>query len=299
MSEVDAIVLDLDGGAELVACLESLARQSRPLRRVVVFDNGSDVPVAARLPQRDWPFQLHLLRSEANEGFTGGINRAMGEVEAPLVAWINNDVVLDRDWLAALIPHFENGSVAAVQSVIARTDGRVDGAGIDVSTGRFLQAAHGAATEGFVAAPPWGVSATAVLFRVAALRSVSPAGAVLRPDFFAYYEDVELSARLRARGWRFALEPRPLATHAGSMTGGRMPRLETLRVRNRYLVARIHPGTGRLRSLLTEDLRRTARALLKREWRRAGRICVGVLRGLGSPIPPLADAQADKRRSVV
>ena len=70
---------------------------------------------------------------------------------------------------------------------------------------------------------------------------------MLRADLFAYYEDVELCARLRARGWSLALRREILATHAGSATAHRLGgRRLFLQTRNRYVVARAWPGAGRL-----------------------------------------------------
>ena len=42
-SDVELIVLDLDGGEHLDRCLASIAAQRWPVARVVVWDNGSRV----------------------------------------------------------------------------------------------------------------------------------------------------------------------------------------------------------------------------------------------------------------
>ena len=139
--------------------------------------------------------------------------------------------------------------LAAVQTIIARPDGCIDGAGIDISDGTFRQIGHGDAV-GVPLAVAWGVSATATLYRRAAI------GARFFDDrFFTYYEDVELSARLRADGWRIAVLPVVAAVHRGSQTAPLLGRRALrLRTRNRYLVARMHHGVGRIRALLWEDL---------------------------------------------
>ncbi len=65
---------------------------------------------------------------------------------------------------------------------------------------------------------------------------------------------MELCARLRKRGWKFKLVPEPLAMHRGSYSGPRLGRagLKML-VRNRYTVARAHPGVGQVSALIAED----------------------------------------------
>ena len=235
---IDVIVLDLDGGAMLDECLASIRAQTVQPHQVVVFDNGSRTPTpdATR-------------RSETNLGFAGGANAALRLCTAPYVALVNNDVVLQPDWLMYVKEALDRDEkLAAVQTIIRRPDGMIDGAGIDISDGTFRQIGHGKPV-GSPLSVAWGVSATATLYRAAAL------GAHLFDErLFAYYEDVELCARLKKEGWRTSVLPVVKATHRGSATaaalGGEALRLRT---RNRYLVARMHPGVGRLGALLWED----------------------------------------------
>jgi GT2 family glycosyltransferase len=239
MSDVDAIVLDIDGGPMLAACLASI----RGAARVIVFDNGSRVPTSQ--PGVD------IIRSETNLGFARGANEAWRASTAPYVALINNDVVLDEDWMTVVRDAMERDDrLAAVQTIIRRPDGRIDGAGIDISDGTFRQIGHGL-PFGSDLAVAWGVSATATLYRRAAIGD-----RLFDERLFTYYEDVELSARLRAEGWRTAVLPVVKATHRGSASaavlGGHARRLRT---RNRYVVARMHRGVGSVRALLWEDAR--------------------------------------------
>jgi GT2 family glycosyltransferase len=249
MNDVDVVILDLDGGAMLRDCLASVAAQTLLPRRVIVFDNGSRVPTPGA-----------TARSEINLGFAGGMNAALAQSEAALVALVNNDVVLDPGWLAAVVETMSgDDKLAAVQTILRAPDGSIDGAGIDLSDGTIRQLRG--------AGQAWGVSATAALYRRAAIGA--------RPfdeRFFAYYEDVELCARLREGGWRLAVLPEALATHRGSASAGAL-RGDALRLRtrNRYWVARLHPGCARVTALLWEDLKLAAR------WRTSLR---GIMQGV-------------------
>lgn len=242
MSDIDLIVLDVDGGPMLAECVASIRAQT-VAARVVVFDNGSRTPVATA--------DAEVHRSETNLGFTGGANAALRFSRAPYVGLVNNDVVLDPDWLEHVRDALDRDArLAAVQTIIRRPDGRIDGAGIDVSDGTFRQIGHGLPI-GEPLAVPWGVSATATLYRREAI------GARFFDErFFAYYEDVELCARLREEGWRTAVLPVVKATHRGSQSAPILGRdALRLRTRNRYFVARLHRGAGRIRALLCEDAR--------------------------------------------
>lgn len=260
---VEFIVIDLDGGDMLTDCLHAIDAQSYASKRIILVDNGSAVPVMDRLPMLGT--HLELLRLASNHGFAGGANAGILASTAPFVALINNDLVLDPQWTMKMLRELAaNPRCAAVQSIILSTNGTVDGAGIAIERGRFRQLGHKASLATITNAEPWGISATAALYRRDALVDVAFDARVFDERFFAYYEDVELSARLRNRGWEVRLVPEPLATHRGSATAQRLAsRGEHLRIRNRYWVARRHRGAGEVSALLFEDAKRIAGRIVR------------------------------------
>jgi GT2 family glycosyltransferase len=263
MTDVSVIVLDIDGGDMLRACLDSIAAQTLPPREVIVFDNGSRTPVSQRIAFRHG---LHTFRSETNLGFAGGNNAAYRHASGDYIALINNDVILDRDWLASVAAALDaDPKLAAVQTILRRDENTIDGAGIDISDGTFRQITwergrparrtwrDRPSTSGRDARAPkaWGVSATAALYRREALGD-----SIFDDTLFAYYEDVELCARLHDAGWRTEVLQVIKATHRGSQSASILGRdALRLRTRNRYLVARRHRGVGRIGALIIEDLK--------------------------------------------
>lgn len=241
------IVLDLDGDRMLEECLASIERQTLRPSAVIVFDNGSRVPVTDRITGG----RVKIVRSDSNLGFAGGANAALRDVTAEYVALVNNDVVLEPEWLDTVSAALDrDAKLAAVQTIVRRPDDRIDGAGIGISDGTFRQLGHGDAI-GTPLPVAWGVSATATLYRRSALGD-----SFFDERFFAYYEDVELCARLRAAGWRLSVLPVVHATHLGSMSASRLGgEAVRLRTRNRYRVARMHRGVGSITALVWEDVR--------------------------------------------
>ncbi|HYS56072.1 MAG TPA: glycosyltransferase [Thermoanaerobaculia bacterium] len=239
MSDVDVIVLDATGGGEMLRdCVRSIAGAGT----IIVFDNGSPAPIRID--------GARVIRSEQNIGFAAGVNEAYRHTTAAYVALINNDVVLDRDWMDVTREALDDDpKLAAVQTILRRDARTIDGAGIDVNDGTFRQIGYGL-PMGSALPQPWGVSATATLYRRAALGD-----RVFDPRFFAYYEDVELCARLHDAGLRTAVLPIDKATHRGSASASILgAAAKRLRTRNRYFVARLHRGVGRISALLIEDL---------------------------------------------
>jgi N-acetylglucosaminyl-diphospho-decaprenol L-rhamnosyltransferase len=139
------------------------------------------------------------------------------------------------------------GAAAAPRGPAPRRDGggreRIDGCGLGWNRWwQAIQLGHGelAAAAGPTAAAVeiYGVSATAALFRRAALERVALAGQAFDPRLISYYEDAELAGRLRAAGFRALLVPAARAHHAGS-TSGRTGSRQRWRLiyGNRYLAA--------------------------------------------------------------
>jgi GT2 family glycosyltransferase len=99
-------------------------------------------------------------------------------------------------------------------------------------------------------APPavfevFGVSATAALFRRAALERVARGGQVFDPRLISYYEDADLAGRLRAAGFIALLAPAARALHAGSASAGTAGSERwRLVYGNRYLAAARLLGRG-------------------------------------------------------
>lgn len=281
--KTELIVLDWDGGKDLIDCLHSIDVQTVKPHRLIIVDNGSRLPVVQRLPKDILHIPFTILRNETNLGFTGGINRAMKEVTAPFVGWVNNDAVLSPKWLEKLLPVVTGeGKIAGAQSVILRDKETVDGVGITIDGGVFRQIGAGQKLATVKAiSQPWGISATAALYRTNALRDVAINGDILRADLFAYYEDVELCARLRAKGWRFRIIPDALVMHRGSASAVRLGRTgRRMRIRNRYLVARAHRGTGKIAALIGEDLKYSAKYALRGHFQYAFTQLRGIIDGL-------------------
>jgi len=74
---------------------------------------------------------------------------------------------------------------------------------------------------------PWpegevfGISAASALFRREALESSREVEGPFDPDFFAYFEDVDLDYRMHRAGWKLGFVPDAWGTHVLAGSGGR------------------------------------------------------------------------------
>ena len=255
-------MVNRDGGDALFCALASLEAQKDVALTVLVVDNDSAPGERARIA-REAP-AARVVAFSRNLGFAGAANEGIARTRSPFVLLLNNDAVLEPDYVARLAARLElDGRLAAVQGLVLTEDGRqIDTAGLEWNgRGEALPILSGADASVAPREPfeVSGVSATAALYRREAFEAAAPGGAAFESAYFAYYEDVDLSLRLLRKGWRFACDPRASARHEGSRTGRRTPfrrAFWTLRNRWRTLFRNFTPGllAKNVPALLRADL---------------------------------------------
>jgi GT2 family glycosyltransferase len=266
MSTVSAILVSRDSAGYMDRCLRSLASQEGVAIEPVLVDNGSrDDSVTRYL--RHYP-EGKVLRQDTNLGFARGTNLGIEATRGELVLLLNTDCFLEPGYLRRLADRL------ALREDLAGVQGRyllegrqdiVDSLGIEIRiTGVARDIGRGRPDRG--EREPVEVDAlcaAAALFRRSALESVREEGHVLDPDFFSYYEDVDLCWRLRRRGYRFECVPAATALHVRGGSVTREGAMHRLALRNRYLtLAKNLPGS----SLLLRLPVILGRELLKIPW---------------------------------
>lgn len=218
---VRAVVVNWNGEHLLPACLGSIGSQVLPAGDIetVVVDNASE-DGSLDLLRRDFP-DVTVVRNTRNEGFAGGVNAGLVDVTAPYVLLLNNDARLDLDAVRRMVDAIEapgHEDVGAVTALILldRPGAPADDVLVN-STGNVV-APWGSATDRDWLTPlarldaspeVFGFCGGAVLLRTAALDAVG----TLDESLFLYYEDTDLSWRLRAGGWRVLFERGAVAWH--------------------------------------------------------------------------------------
>ncbi|MBL8748269.1 MAG: glycosyltransferase family 2 protein [Planctomycetes bacterium] len=210
-------MLNWNGLADTRAAVTSLLTQTWQGLEVHVVDNASSGGDADALA-REFGDRIVLRRHDRNLGFTGGHNGLLRELiargDVDHVALLNNDAVAAPDWIERLVAAIEaNATIGACASlmVFRENPGTVENAGIVMlRTGEAIPRGRGRPAREFAsAADVAGVCGGAMIVRSAALRQVG----VFRDEFFLNFEDVDLSLRLVATGWRCRYVPTAMVRH--------------------------------------------------------------------------------------
>ena len=216
-SHVVVVVLNWNGWQDTVACLESLQRQSYASFELLVVDNDSSDDSVAQI-KKAMP-GVELLQSGANLGFGGGCNVGIRQAlskDADYVWLINSDATADPHALSALVRVADGNVVlASVGSVLYEADASDQ---VQLWGGGQVRLWSGQCQNQRAAAPLDFISGASVLMRCAAIEKV---GLFDESTFFMYWEDADLSFRLRRAGWQLAVAEDSRVWHKQSASVGK------------------------------------------------------------------------------
>lgn len=232
------VVVTWRAAGSVDACLDSVLQGAAGVpHQVLVVDNDADAATRARLEART--DGVRVLRLARNTGFAGGVAAATAEVSTPWLFLLNDDAELAPGAMHRALARARETGAAAVQTTV-RLAG--DGPPLVNSTGNMVS------RDGFgydrdwlsawpvprdAADEPFGFSGSGALLRTAAVREVGGMDASL----FLYYEDTDLSWRLRLGGHRVAFCPEAVVVHRhGQSSVEGSPLFVRHNERNRLLV---------------------------------------------------------------
>lgn len=121
-----AVIPTRDRPELLADCLETLVSQDGPddLFEVVVIDDGSEPPLAplvARYAGRGRP--MRCVRQEPG-GLNAGRNNGAAVTDAPLIAYLDDDTLVDPRWAVEMVRAFtDEGADAVAGRIVLRLEG--------------------------------------------------------------------------------------------------------------------------------------------------------------------------------
>ncbi|MDY3555540.1 glycosyltransferase [Gemmata sp. JC717] len=225
----------------LTLCLASVRDCAPPGTEVIVVDDGSrDAAVAHAAGAFAG---VKVVRRPRAGGFCVAANAGIAAASGTVIELLNDDAEVTPGWADAALRWFADPRLSAVAPLVLQNDPArragglpplIDTAGDEYDMGGFARKrGHGtrwdASGERPTGSPPaphpvWGASACAAFYRADALRAAGG----FPEDFGAYFEDVDLSFRLRRGGGEIVFEPGSVVWHRVSGSYGRRPSRRTL-----------------------------------------------------------------------
>ncbi|MCC6406690.1 MAG: glycosyltransferase [Planctomycetes bacterium] len=265
LPRVAVVIATVDARAMLERCLAALSDSDYPAERVqvCVVDNGSRDDTVRFLARRH-P-KVRVLAKGTNLGFTRAV--AAGVESAPdadVYVLLNNDVVVERTWLRELVSPIARGECAATGARMLLPDGTPEYLGGGASFQGFAIGCAPGERERAQAVPD-STFPRKTLFACGGAMAIDARAwrdvGGLDPEFFAYYDDLDLGWRLWLFGHEVHYVPSAVCRHTRSSTSRRFPRaaVRRLQVRNALLCAIKNYDDASLNRLLPALLALAAR----------------------------------------
>lgn len=245
---VAIILVNWNGFTYTKACLESLEKVKNPAFKVVLVDNASKAPEGKQLKAL-FP-QIHLIANSENLGFTGGNNVGIRYALTQgfdQVLLLNNDTLVDPDFLTSLQACLQKPGYGVAQPFICfakepktlwSAGGKWNsllGRAITLGDRVPLSTYQPKSTE-----LDWATGCCMLVSREVLLQV-----GLLPEPYFAYFEDVDWSLRIRKAGFKIGLAENSKIYHeAGAASkkhhaeGTLSPKVFYFHVRNQLFLLR-------------------------------------------------------------
>ena len=218
-------------------CLNSILGQNFQDFNILIIDNGSS-DGTVRLLREEYP-QIKIVEHPDNIGFAKAHNQAISWTDSDYIMLLNQDVILEPDYLKKTISYLDSHQETAALSgkvlIWNFADNQktkiIDSLGLKIlKNHRVIEIGQGEKDKGQFneLKEVFGVSGALPIYRRTSLESIKikVLGGLTHEeyfdeDFFSYKEDVDLAFRLRLFGHKSVYLPEAVAYHDRSVKGKR------------------------------------------------------------------------------
>ncbi len=215
------VIPNINGKGWLKDSIESVYAQTEQDFELIIVDNGSTDERLEQARSYCGRPNFTLIENGTNTGFSHAVNQGIARAKGEYVVMFNNDAFAEPEWLAELIRTAETDpKIFAVQSLMLRHFERelADDAGDYVTwMGFACKTGDGRRASRYTKQKRiFSACGGAALYRKSILEEIG----TFDENFFAYFEDVDLSWRANNAGYKCVLCPTAKCYHiCGASTG--------------------------------------------------------------------------------
>ena len=229
------------------SCIESILNSTNSNFKIILVDNESDNKKVKNFKYRN---EIKIIQNKKNEGFSKanniGIDYALKN-NYDYTILINNDTIVEKKLIEVLLKTAQAKNFSVVQPLILKYNGKEiwnAGGRINYFFGNFItRKTVGNSLNSSHELTEW-LTGCCCLFKTKIFKEIGK----LDESFFAYYEDVDFSLRLKKRGYKIGFTSKTHIYHYESFSsisnnskGGKLsPYIHYLNIRNHILILKKH-----------------------------------------------------------
>jgi GT2 family glycosyltransferase len=221
---VSIIIVNWNGENLIAECLDSVFQSLYNPFEVIVVDNGStdrSLEIVKKYKA------VRVIETGKNLGYAGGNNQGIKVARGKYIVFLNNDIVVDPEWLDGAVIYLESHCTVGVIS--CRQMNYFDKSMIDglyhyltrwlgflpMGAGQPMAEQHQFSRLGQVVSANGG----SAIFRKQMLDAIG----LFDERLFAYCEETDLCMRALLHGWQTVYLPQSVVYHKGGASFGRNP----------------------------------------------------------------------------
>lgn len=219
---VSIIIVNYNGYYLLQNCLKSVLNNQYKNIEIIIADNGSTDQSISKIKSE---FHQHLKKIKIvdlkkNLGPSLARNLAFKQSSGEIIAFLDNDTVVDKNWIIKVLPLFKNVKTGAVQSklLLIEHPQKIDYVGEYLSNLGFLKSIA-----------KYGEIDNHQYDKVKYILAAKSAGMFIRrqafidagmfdPDYFIFMEETDLGWRTWLQGYKNIFAPESIVFHKFSST---------------------------------------------------------------------------------
>lgn len=301
MKKTAIILVNWNSYALTAQCIRSLQQMSYPESATVILVDNHSADGSGEALKNEFP---HIIYIQANDnlGFTGGNNVGIAyaiQEKFDYTLLLNNDTTVDPDFLAPMVAYMEtHPETGAVQPLIYYhhqpsliwNGGSFYNQWLGHPYIRYIgKKIESTPLQNNTPVPVDWITGCAFFTRTSLLESIG----ALSDNLFMYFEDIDLSFRIREKGFQLRLLPQSVIWHVGGMSnknkektreGFVNPVVHYLNIRNRIWILKKYTSLLNLPSVLLFNSLYIAGILfyfiIRLRWGKFQTACKAVLDGL-------------------
>jgi GT2 family glycosyltransferase len=218
LPRVSVVIVNYNGYKWLKLFMPLLRETQYPDFEIIVVDNASTDESVQYLKENFPNIQIVMLRE--NKGFAEGANLGAAHSTGSVLAFLNNDMEVSHDWLAeAILKLTSDPRIAALQCKILMYDkkNKIDLVGLSVDRYNFFNAIGYAEVDEGQYDDLMEIGACSGGAMIIWKHIFLEMGC-FDPLYFMYYEDVDLSWRIKLAGYKICPAPSSIVYHVGTGT---------------------------------------------------------------------------------
>ena len=246
-SKVAVIVVNWKKYDITSSCIESILNSTNSNFKIILVDNESDNKKVKNFKYKN---EIEIIQNKKNEGFSKanniGIDYALKN-NYDYTILINNDTIVEKNLIEVLLKTAHAKKLSVVQPLILKYSGKEiwnAGGRINYFFGNFITRKKvGNSLNSSHELTEW-LTGCCCLFKTKIFKEIGK----LDESFFAYYEDVDFSLRLKKYGYKIGFTSKTHIYHYESFSsisnnsnGGKLsPYIHYLNIRNHILILKKH-----------------------------------------------------------